>query len=522
MSWVVPGRDYLRNPLYDPRPEPLSAPTTGATDAPVRVLCINADWAGHVLGVLQRLERRDAWTGDDSEWERIQDELAEIVARLSTPFEGDCPVVYPETEPDGPATPGDCSGGETIVKTVTETVFAGGVCWLEDLPMSLCGYNPKAFKIENGSLWVRDFCGDWVEIGSLTNEPELPPVTDLPDPPPDGYEDSTACAMADALAKMVCDIVQESFDEITNALDAIALWDYYNDMNAAFREIDLAYGDLINMWAGTVAVNAAGLEIEATDPLCREWLRCYFTDNITARNDGITEAEYNACINETDAALKNQFPKGSYEGFGNTIRDIYHSAIKAIGPMDAQKITYYAQPDAAISCGCPVIEEGIIGPTVNGWYLGEEMTFTVACNGGFSYTPAPFRQYLEHDVYGVWFRYEHMDANPINNLKRYNSCMTPAPDYCFTQSNSDTHAIDTDYCQMGNAAYADMSPLLDNPSLDQTIPKYSDVVASPVATAAQVVEHVLSGQRQGNEGEYVIIKFRLRYLHNNGSPSHTS
>lgn len=85
-----------------------------------------------------------------------------------------------------------------------------------DFLMSLCGVNPKAFKIENGSLWVKDFCGDWVEIGALTNDviPTDDPVVYPPEIDGGGY---SACGKATAVMELVNQVVSSVYDEADNS-----------------------------------------------------------------------------------------------------------------------------------------------------------------------------------------------------------------------------------------------------------------------------------------------------------------
>ena len=78
---------------------------------------------------------------------------------------------------------------------------------LAEAAMSLCGYNPKAFKIEEGFFWVKDFCGEWVSIGEITlkanDSPQQNPLSGTDEEPDEWSTCGKAAVLIDVLAGMV-------------------------------------------------------------------------------------------------------------------------------------------------------------------------------------------------------------------------------------------------------------------------------------------------------------------------------
>lgn len=76
-------------PPIDPRYSPVPIPTAGVFDSPTVVLCINAEWASHLDGLLGRLLHPNAWIGTEEEKEAAIQEVGKLLIAL-LPV-GDCP-----------------------------------------------------------------------------------------------------------------------------------------------------------------------------------------------------------------------------------------------------------------------------------------------------------------------------------------------------------------------------------------------------------------------------------------------
>jgi len=75
---------------YDPRFVPLPAPVHDVFDEPSIMLCINAEWASHLDGLLERLLYFDAWDGTDEERERAIGQVWRLLASLGGKNMGCC------------------------------------------------------------------------------------------------------------------------------------------------------------------------------------------------------------------------------------------------------------------------------------------------------------------------------------------------------------------------------------------------------------------------------------------------
>lgn len=85
-----PGNPYARPPIFaesdwhrysqTPRLNPLPVPVTGIFDSPTRCLTINAEWYGHITGMILTLAERDAWIGDESEVQFAVDNILKLLS----------------------------------------------------------------------------------------------------------------------------------------------------------------------------------------------------------------------------------------------------------------------------------------------------------------------------------------------------------------------------------------------------------------------------------------------------------
>lgn len=176
-------------------------------------------WLSILAGLLSTMHRGRTWDEDTGLITDVQSIGWEIWDR-SVPF-----IACGEdtTPPDDGGEDGSNGG-----------VGFGGACPIdfeELFGMSLCGYNPNAFKIENGTLYVRDFCGEWVSIGPISGPSPEPGYT----PPPDIDTEVTGiypCGMAVAVADKLVELASYIWDEadsdwpiliVRNAQNAVGL-----------------------------------------------------------------------------------------------------------------------------------------------------------------------------------------------------------------------------------------------------------------------------------------------------------
>lgn len=156
-------------------------------------------WLGILAGLLSTMHRGRTWDEQTGIITSIQEIGIEIYDR-NIPFNL-CSSI--------PGTDGDRDDGDISVCTIPSSAI---VDFEEIFTVSLCGYNPKAFKMANGVLYVRDFCGEWVAIGAISEQPIVDDYT-----PPEitggGY---SACGKATAIMDMVHGVIVSVLDEVGN------------------------------------------------------------------------------------------------------------------------------------------------------------------------------------------------------------------------------------------------------------------------------------------------------------------
>lgn len=77
---------------FAPRQNSHDAPPLTISEEPAVCLIVNMSWVSHVIGALETLNQPDAWTGDDEEKYRAQQEIQRLIEMLMT---GDACMVDP-------------------------------------------------------------------------------------------------------------------------------------------------------------------------------------------------------------------------------------------------------------------------------------------------------------------------------------------------------------------------------------------------------------------------------------------
>jgi len=291
--------------------------------------------AAYIQGMLAPLMDFDVWEGTPEQKvlavRQIETFLAEMLIN----------TCEPKTE-------------TVIIENETIVTIAGCDSECGECDMSCQGIPPGFIRWgDNGQLQTL-FCGTWYDVGGEAGE-VIPPVIDILEPPPDAV-DSTACAIAAALADVVQDIIEEAFDEFVFTTNPLSFFTFFSKMQSAVPGVDLDWGELSNVWGYVAVMKTAGLDSKATDTLFSRYLKCYWASELSPTNDGITSEVYDAlCVSaETPIRLAaNQI--GGFSLLTNSVVGMWLSAIKAIGPGDAKRITYYAQPTEAELCECPEV-----------------------------------------------------------------------------------------------------------------------------------------------------------------------
>lgn len=456
-------------------------------------------WIGILAGLLTTMHRGRTWDERTGSIASVQ-EIGWQIFDVNVPFTL-------------------CSGSNDSDSGEKQTITPAMVNLEELITMSLCGYNPKAFKIDNGVLYVRDFCGDWVAIGAIAGGEPLPDTIVIPDPLPNNLTNATACSKVSKLATTVYNIVVNGWDQLGVTSELVDLGDFISDMRDIIPGIDLDYGELVNIYFSLAAINVGGYENESMDITAIDYLKCNWVDLVAANNEGITSAEYNAIIDATDAALRPLWGKGSMLGFGDQIRRLWLQALRSIGPDDVRKLTTLAQSTGLETCDCPEEQTGPtpIVPSNDGWYFGDPINVVLS---GSSQINLPIRELVDHHVYGVKFTY--LVTPSASRVKRAGGCTNPALTYDFCMNLATSDFLNTignqTYYQWATSAhdalvaegYITAGTVLQNGGWQ------SSVVGSPVATAGQVVYWILIAETS----QQITFDVTAQWIHNVNDGTH--
>lgn len=222
-----------------PIPKPLSPLEVGAFDTPVNCLGINEQWMLFIVVCSDILADRRTWEKASVEQLNfIQQQVGLIQSKLlkQEGCEDDCPDC-----PDCPETPPQPQPAETPDTGKTGLSYEE----LEDYYMA-CVNIAAGLKEENGVLYAKDDCCNWIAIGSITaaaNQSAATPLTygaisnlaagvasalfpSLPAAPHDNpaYEDNASanrCAKATALVIQLKAFIKD----IRDAMDSLPSWE---------------------------------------------------------------------------------------------------------------------------------------------------------------------------------------------------------------------------------------------------------------------------------------------------------
>lgn len=173
------------NPLlvypYDTRLHPAPVPDTDLCDCPHVVICLNAEWASHLDGVLERLLYTDAWDGSTEDKERAVQQIEKLLSQIKV--KNMC-----------------CCGDSSTPKTPTNQRF-----------------NPATNRLEvsydNGATWQTE------PNDARFNTPLLPPT---PGAPGDVKQCQAASNVVDALKRSV-DFMLDTMGTVNNSFEVLVL-----------------------------------------------------------------------------------------------------------------------------------------------------------------------------------------------------------------------------------------------------------------------------------------------------------
>lgn len=405
-----------RWPYVDPRPDPLPVPDTAWNEEPCRCVVLNAKWATHLLGVIDRLLEPDAWSGTDEEKFTALQAMEEIQAQLSAP----CDMTGPqgpqgETGPQGPTGP---AGPGVEMRTLNgckiQWRVTGGswitlldVCALLQTQAGSCadsGYSSGCtgsssgdseegdmgqvvtdVQIVNGKLRV--FFGPccYKDLGSVSDLVDTTDrSSDLPeDLQPENNPLDVRCQKAHAITGHIWDMV--------NLLCVPPTFKGCGgELKAAYPDISFDQADLIVAfahWAST-ALKFIGTDFNDTNfRLFKCQLYGVFEDTWAISSD-----EFNAM----KTVARNTLPAS--EGY------IVINLINAVGPGDWNNLAFASAANAdEENCECPGAVTPTFDPLTDSWYLGEwseELSLTNTQGSGVFDTAYIDNHELAEDCFG--------------------------------------------------------------------------------------------------------------------------
>lgn len=410
---MVRDADEIRRwPLYDPRHSEHLAPAPDWNAEPVRVLCINAEWVSHIMGVLSRLARSDAWAGDADDKERALDQVDEIIAAFAKGM--DCI----------PSAPGDSGGDSEDLPDIPSGYMHGGIVIIEGESMGTV-VTRIAQDINTGRLiqFFGECCPQWVpivdaSIYGLGNPPNIPPTYPGDDDPviPDVPDDPTidvSCARSYYIALKFFEFAQTAFEQY----NPIALWPseaYISNMREAFPQYDLSRWSLFKLYQTAQTLTAADLALwdEVISPVMQQRMVCLANEVLSGSSYDLTDSEYDelkGIVGTLAVGIASIHLKTAWDALNR-------SNIRMLSSMAAH-ITY-------TDCACPDGEVNIPGPiTASGYFLSKNIIdetgviHTVKIDSGSGAMGllafVDKSAIATQPVYGIWHRFLPWTADNI-------------------------------------------------------------------------------------------------------------
>lgn len=458
----------------------------------------SAKWLAVLAGLISSPSRGRFWDSRTGSIIAVQ-EMGRFIDSLNMPFV-------------------DCDGGSSSITPDIETVHQFASQEESDYFMSLCGYNPKAFKIEGGALYVKDFCGEWVAIGALTGSPDSG-VYDVPDDIDLTETDVFPCGMANAVASLIEDLGGYIWDNSDNTFPLYLISKAQNHVNLDLNNqlTLLAVNQSLIMKGSVVITGGTGLiDLERSDVVESDMvprLACALLPVMGTDGSVDSDSLWGAC----QAYFNQRFP--NWESGNNVFIELYWQYILAsIGRGNLVDVAKSGMLDDAGDCNCPDYDSLQI-PNGSGWYLGEPVLVTESYDGTYNMKVSA-KELALHDVYGVAFRLDWSGTVP--NLKRMGSEVADigAFDFSSFQDTSDqlqATASSTWFTCGDSTVWATIFTSAENVHLTGG-DNFPDTVAvvSPIVPAGDVIAMAIWSD--GSDARTVTCEYRL--LHNIDSPSH--
>lgn len=273
---------------------------------------------------------------------------------------------------------GSIDDGDGLADEVIRYIYAGsGVESEEDFMGWLCGVNPSAFRIENGVLSVKNFCGEWVEIGPLTSPEDIPPnPIPIEDPVTPYSQCGKASSLINAAAAVMATAIEYADDEA----------DFYSQVVGAYNAQGVKPGraDVYLLQLDVVAVLAVLADSTVLNEnliakfKCKSWVGMDAStpagteDEVAWIYSSIRSVCYDEAIDTISAAL---------------LWAAWEQVIQAMGTNDRLTLLSKGCQDFTSECDCPdePVEASAIfftGDYIDGTYSGTALEDIEVLNGG--------------------------------------------------------------------------------------------------------------------------------------------
>jgi len=411
----------------------------------------------------------------------------------------------PLTTCDGEAVPGETVTPETI-RFIYGDESEENMGWV-------CGVNPEAFRIVDGVLEVRNFCGDWVAIGALTPPTDYPP--DDPWSPIDPPPTFSGCGKITSLIDYMV------------ALSS-AIWSHYDDpvtlesaARAAVPPATLSRSRIYQWMASIVLLDDLGLDqSDFENENAIQAAKCYAVAIATDTSTG-TEDEKEACEEGMATSFYNivgLMDKAQWKAY-------WHAIQETIGDQDCRLLLTLGATNTDAECDCPDLTPNApTEPDENGWYWSERQSMTVESVGDYS-TYMCFKHSMEQDVFGWRFVLERDDNN--KNYKRMSASTASCADF-----DEDAWGNTSDHLEYASSTFVwcggkltllqtlfAEEGLTETTEWDRQSSNYadSDDPATPSYVQGTIVNHAFEGVSMTSGDTYTV---KMRWLMNINSPSH--
>lgn len=223
-------------------------------------------------------------------------------------------------------------------------VQIGTICGLLErgMNMGLCGYNPKAFKVEDGILYVRDFCGDWVAVGAMTPASEETPASnplDDPEDPPSWFACGKVSGLIDAMAALV-----------QAALDNYAVPGSFEPAcRAAVPNATLGRAAIYLLLTDMIAARKVYSESDIYNADTIQKMKCKAVVGVSASGE-VTTDEYTFTLNSVKSAIYEDAPDSAA---ALVVWTLWEQAYQTIGFNDCILLMELGSATSGLDCSCP-------------------------------------------------------------------------------------------------------------------------------------------------------------------------